>query len=103
MCSSRWIFYLTEFTGIQAALIQSGSRGLVCRLDRFTMVETWYSAGLIIIHAYEVLLVLGVACSIVRTFHRAGNWIALNNFHTWLMSGATSERAWICLVTDRNV
>ena len=57
MCSSRWIFYLTDFTGVQVALIQSGmiqsgSRGLLYRLDRSTMVETWYSAGLIVIHAY---------------------------------------------------
>ena len=45
-------FYLTDFTGIQVALIQPGSWGLVCWLDRSTMVETWYSAGLIVIHAY---------------------------------------------------
>ena len=52
MCSFSWIFDLIEFTGIQAASIQSGSWGLVCWLDRFTMVETWYLAGLIVIHAY---------------------------------------------------
>ena len=101
MCSSRWIFYLTEFTGIQAASIQSGSWGLV----HMSAGPIHHGGGLVFSWADRRTCILGSIRSYMwySTLQRAGNWNASNDFSTWHTSGATSERAWICLVTDGNV